>query len=432
MFSAETAAITTRRCARLLHALYAPNEGAGVRTRKASEQRRAKVCVDALARSEIFGGEVGEEETPLEAGAVVLAHPFGETVMEAERIHALTRADLHDHRIGDGAPTDSTFAILTRLRNSLHCTDFLSFTSVINVIAGTSDDANALKSTDATATQKNIKKNIGVELATMRKKSLSFPRNSPIRLEDCLDFCTVVDSTEVCSFCHHGGKEDLDQRITVLPPILVFLLKRFSYNANIDGRSPLAGYRSKITDFVEFPLEGLDLSGYSLSPVDAPPAVYDLICVCNHSGTADFGHYYAYCRECVKGAWRWVEYNDEYVREMRASEVQTANAYMLFYRRHDLGMKELGDVGVKELGDVGVKELGDVGVKELGDVGVKELGDVGVGEIEARAAQEAGDLEIAMQEQELEEQKYERRRNLVMPIDLNLKEAEAGGCVVMT
>ena len=63
---------------------------------------------------------------------------------------------------------------------------------------------------------------------------------------------------------------------------------------------------------------------------------------------------------------------------------------------------------------------------------MKELGDVGVGEIEARAAQEAGDLEIAMQEQELEEQKYERRRNLVMPIDLHLKEAEAGGCVVMT
>ena len=37
-----------------------------------------------------------------------------------------------------------------------------------------------------------------------------------------------------------------------------------------------------------------------------------------------------------------------------------------------------------------------------------------------------------MQKQELEEQKYERRRNLVMPIDLNLKEPEAGGCVVMT
>ena len=36
-----------------------------------------------------------------------------------------------------------------------------------------------------------------------------------------------------------------------------------------------------------------------------------------------------------------------------------------------------------------------------------------------------------MREQELEEQEYERR-NLVMSIDLNLKEAEAGGCVVMT
>ena len=36
-----------------------------------------------------------------------------------------------------------------------------------------------------------------------------------------------------------------------------------------------------------------------------------------------------------------------------------------------------------------------------------------------------------MREQELEEQEYERR-NLAMSIDLNLKEAEAGGCVVMT
>ena len=354
-----------------------------------------KVYVDALAKSEIFGGKVGEDETPPGTGTVVLVHPFGEMTMEADQIYALPRVTLNDHRIGDCAPSDNAFAALTKLTSSLHCTDFLSFTSVINVIASASEDgSDTLKSTDATTIQKNLKKSIGVELATMRKKSLSYQRSNPIRLGDCLDFCTVVDSTEVCSFCHHGGKEDLDQRITVLPPILVFLLKRFSYNAGSSRGSHIAGYRSKITDFVEFPLEGLDLSGYSINSLDSVPAVYDLICVCNHSGTADYGHYYAYCREMVGDVWKWVEYNDEFVREMRESEVQTENAYLLFYRRHDL---------------------------------MKKLGSEGVTAMDARVLQEAEDLEIAKREQAMEE----RQASIALSIDLSIKQAEEGEFVIV-
>ena len=145
---------------------------------------------------------------------------------------------------------------------------------------------------------------------------------------------------------------------------------------------------------MEFPLEGLDLSGYSINSLDSVPAVYDLICVCNHSGTADYGHYYAYCREMVGDVWKWVEYNDEFVREMRESEVQTENAYLLFYRRHDL---------------------------------MKKLGSEGVTAMDARVLQEAEDLEIAKREQAMEE----RQASIALSIDLSIKQAEEGEFVIV-
>lgn len=69
----------------------------------------------------------------------------------------------------------------------------------------------------------------------------------------------------------------------------------------------------------------------------AAQAHYRLIGVVNHSGTADFGHYYAYCKDEYNAQDNWFEYNDSSVSAVREGEVVNKNAYVLLYRRADLG-----------------------------------------------------------------------------------------------
>ena len=100
--------------------------------------------------------------------------------------------------------------------------------------------------------------------------------------------------------------------------------------------------KQKIDLYVEFPVEDLDLSDYLLPGLaeritDPRQMHYELIGVVNHSGTADFGHYYAYCKDQYNGGNNWFEYNDSMVSAVRAEEVVTKNAYVLMYRRKDLG-----------------------------------------------------------------------------------------------
>ena len=67
-------------------------------------------------------------------------------------------------------------------------------------------------------------------------------------------------------------------------------------------------FREKISSFVDFPLNGLDMSPYS-KPLTPPTEddidengvderyLYDLVAVCNHYGRMGFGHYTAFARE---------------------------------------------------------------------------------------------------------------------------------------
>jgi ubiquitin C-terminal hydrolase len=71
------------------------------------------------------------------------------------------------------------------------------------------------------------------------------------------------------------------------PEFLIIHLKRFSHQ-----RASLFGSR-KIQEFVDFPLEGLDLT-YQVINGDTN-AVYDLYAVSNHYGSLNGGHYTAYC-----------------------------------------------------------------------------------------------------------------------------------------
>lgn len=63
--------------------------------------------------------------------------------------------------------------------------------------------------------------------------------------------------------------------------------------------------------------------------------VYDLYGVVNHTGSLQFGHYYAYCYH--EPSERWMNFNDSSVTDLPESQVVTTAAYVLFYKRrgHD-------------------------------------------------------------------------------------------------
>ncbi|KPP57302.1 hypothetical protein Z043_124994, partial [Scleropages formosus] len=100
--------------------------------------------------------------------------------------------------------------------------------------------------------------------------------------------------------------------LTVLSDLNRFTMSRYSI--------------SKSTVSVSFPLTQLDLGPYG--PVDTGPVLYNLYAVCNHSGTVNMGHYTAYCLD--ESGWQC--YNDSRVTPIAESQLQSSQAYVLFYQ----------------------------------------------------------------------------------------------------
>ena len=61
--------------------------------------------------------------------------------------------------------------------------------------------------------------------------------------------------------------------------------------------------------------------------------MYDLYAVINHTGSLNFGHYYANCLNNNQ----WYEYNDSNVMPINEiqlhNEMSAGNPYILFYKR---------------------------------------------------------------------------------------------------
>jgi ubiquitin carboxyl-terminal hydrolase 4/11/15 len=121
------------------------------------------------------------------------------------------------------------------------------------------------------------------------------------------------------------------------PDILVMHLKRFSSNRN---------FRDKLDVKVEYPTEGLDLSGMVRDQQDGKSLMYDLIAVDNHYGGLGGGHYTAYAKNFFNNG--WYEYNDSHVSSKTDPRaVVTSAAYLLFYRRRSerpLGGPQLEEI----------------------------------------------------------------------------------------
>ena len=169
-----------------------------------------------------------------------------------------------------------------------------------------------------------------------------------LTLADCIELkkttTVMLSGRSVCQHCHRTTALETTPFLARPPPLLLFQLKRFKYAMSSGiGRSRGQAFgRQKINTYVEYPLEDLDMTPYLLEEVRATlpnpqMAHYELLAVVNHSGTADFGHYFAFCKDGYNGGDNWFEYNDSSVSAVKETGVVSKNAYVLLYRRKDLG-----------------------------------------------------------------------------------------------
>lgn len=184
-----------------------------------------------------------------------------------------------------------------------------------------------------------------------------------ISLQDCLDEFTKEeqlgeDDPWYCPQCkkHQQATKKFD--LWSVPDVLVVHLKRFSNSRAL---------RDKIEAFVDFPVEGLDLTemvedrkiakrlqeqGVDVAQLEFgdidEPLLYDLYAVDEHRGGLGGGHYRAYAYNDPTG--QWYQFDDSFVSLSRPDAAvvssvlnhhttwlmlafQNTDAYLLFYKR---------------------------------------------------------------------------------------------------
>jgi len=115
-----------------------------------------------------------------------------------------------------------------------------------------------------------------------------------------------------------------------LPPVLVIHLKRFEYNSS-------SGAFVKIGTLLDMPL-ALDFSEYCSSTQKEQP-LYRVVCVANHSGSFDRGHYTSTCyvsgckNQNSAAGGEWHHFNDANVHRVEEHDVITEQAYVIFLAR---------------------------------------------------------------------------------------------------
>lgn len=106
-----------------------------------------------------------------------------------------------------------------------------------------------------------------------------------------------------------------------LPPYLIIHLKRFKYQGV---------WRDKISTYVDFPIDNLQLESFIPNNVNREPFNYRLYGVSNHMGTLDGGHYTAFCKHLETD--RWYKFDDTNVKEVHdKAALKSTASYILFY-----------------------------------------------------------------------------------------------------
>jgi ubiquitin carboxyl-terminal hydrolase 4/11/15 len=143
------------------------------------------------------------------------------------------------------------------------------------------------------------------DLAKRRAQRAS-RRKRGLTLDQCLDEFgreEILSENDAwyCPRCKEHRRASKKFELWKAPDILVIHLKRFSASR---------GFRDKIDELVDFPIEGLDLNGRIASAAPEENQIYDLFAVDNHYGGLGGGHYTAYAKNFLTDEWN--EYNGEY------------------------------------------------------------------------------------------------------------------------
>lgn len=181
----------------------------------------------------------------------------------------------------------------------------------------------------------------------------------------------ALDSGYKCEKCGKVGKATKQSRLASIPPILTLHLKRFRYGSGgLNGANEGGSRRSrselgqllagsefyggksgsaKIEGHIKFSIL-FDLQPFLTQELQDKHAnmLCRLFAVIVHAGkNSHSGHYIAYVRNLVKNEW-W-KMDDGRVTNVSVAEVQSAEAYMLFYRvvQHPVATKLEQDYQIK-------------------------------------------------------------------------------------
>lgn len=189
--------------------------------------------------------------------------------------------------------------------------------------------------------------------------STEIPRFRPADIYECLDSYTkeerlAPDERWKCPHCKCERDATKQIILTRLPQFLVIHFKRFSASKTESAR--------KIHSPIEFPLHGLNMDPYVLSPkvpehsatngnsnsdakekdgpdpATLPPFSYDCYGVLRHLGSSgDGGHYISLVKDQGRGCWR--KFDDERHVDFDPGllsgrdRLQNGEAYILFFQR---------------------------------------------------------------------------------------------------
>ena len=127
-----------------------------------------------------------------------------------------------------------------------------------------------------------------------------------------------IQFEQKCSICRKKTIQTRQLKISRLPENIILSIQR------INGR-----IRRKNTIDVRFE-EEIDLKNFVDSDCFKEKSTkYSLYGIGNHSGTIDFGHYYAY----IKIKDDWYEFNDSMVSKRGTISNSSSTVYVLFYKR---------------------------------------------------------------------------------------------------